>query len=95
MSKLSAFLKNISDAAGDGSLIKITLGNKRSASSELKNIYIKPVMIKEQLQCSFVYRYPTKDITKNFPVKEALQMTEQLLKDDFFNADLYISGATV
>ena len=95
MEKFAGFLKNISDAITDGSLIKITLGNKRSASAELKNIYIKPVMIKEQLQCSFVYRYPTKDITKNFPVNEAMKIMEQLLKEDFFNADLYISGATV
>ncbi len=95
MSKLAGFLRNISDAVDNGSLLKTTVGNKRSSAAELKNIYVKPVMIKEQLQLSFVYRYPTKDITKNFPVNEALQLIGQLLKEEFYNAHLYAAAETV
>ncbi len=38
---------------------------------------------------SFVYRYPTKDVTKNYQVVEALSMIEHMLQKDFYKADLF------
>ncbi|MDG6403562.1 SAM-dependent methyltransferase, partial [Pseudomonas quasicaspiana] len=43
---------------------------------------------KDQPCLSFVYRYKTRDITKNFPLVEAVQLIAQLLPESFKNAHL-------
>lgn len=86
---LQSFLKQLSDDIEKQTLIKITLGNRRIKSSDLKNVFIKPVLIKNIPKLSFVYRYPTKDITSNFPAKESIVLIEKLLQDEFYNADIF------
>ena len=89
---ISSFAEKINAALEKEDLIKITLGNKRDKSAELKNIFIKPVLIKNSRTLSFVYRYPTKDITKNFDNKEAIILIGQMLQQEFYNADLFTSS---
>ena len=43
---------------------------------------------------SFVYRYLSKDITKNFSPAEAVSMVRDLLTKDFYNADLFTLSHT-
>lgn len=76
-------------------VIKITLGNRRIKTAELKNIFIKPLLIKNSLKLSFVYRYPTKDITKNYDVKEGIALMQQMLHNEFLNADVFTSQKDV
>ena len=95
MTKTETILQHISAAAQQNELLKITLGNKRDKAAEIKNIYIKPVMIKETPMLSFVYRYPTKDITKNFATAEAVKNIKEILEKDFFNADVFTSAHTL
>ena len=94
MDKLKALLQMIAAAAKDTSLIKATLGNKRPGGGDAKNIYIKPVVIKNELMLSFVYRNPTNDITKNFSPDQATAEIEKLLKESFFNADIFTTVET-
>lgn len=60
-------------------LQKIFLGNYRGEEANLKNIYIKPVLIKQDLMLSFVYRYQTKDITKNYSIEDSIKELEKLV----------------
>ncbi|MDN3656408.1 SAM-dependent methyltransferase [Ferruginibacter paludis] len=76
-------------------VIKITLGNRRIKTAELKNIFIKPLLIKNSLKLSYVYRYPTKDITKNYDVKEGIALMQQMLHNEFLNADVFTSQKDV
>ena len=92
--KKALLLQHIEAASRSNALAKITLGNKRRATDEIKNIYIRPVLIKEKRMLSFVYRYPSKDITKNFTAEEAVMQISDLLTSDFFNADVFTSGET-
>jgi len=85
---LQSFLDQIRTAIDKQEFIKLSLGNKRT-TSELKNISIKLVTIKNNFKLSFVYRYPTKDVTKNYDTKEGLTVVEGLLQNDFYNADLF------
>ena len=87
--QLASFLQEIVTTIENQSFIKITLGNKREKSADLKNVFIKPVLLKNAVKLSFVYRYPTKDITKNFDVKEALILVEKMLQNEFYNADVF------
>ena len=89
---LQFFLKNISSNFGGQQLIKITLGNKREKSAELKNIFIKPVSIKNTAKLSFTYRNNTNDTFKNYDIKESLILIEKMLQADFYNADLFTAA---
>ena len=87
--QLQSFLKKLTGSIQNQSFIKVTLGNKRVKAAELKNVFIKPVLLKNTVKLSFVYRYPTKDITKNFDIKESIVLVEKMLQEEFYNADIF------
>ena len=95
MSKQQILLQAITDAVDTNTLLKITLGNKRDIESDLKNVFIKPVVIKDQPHLSFVYRHNTNDITKNFVVNDAITTIQDLLEKSFYNADIYTTANTI
>jgi hypothetical protein len=86
---LSEFCRMVTGSAASGTLVKLSFGSVRNKQSHLKNVYVKPVLIKNKQQLSFVYRYADKDITKNYLSEEAYEVILQLLEQDFFNADLF------
>lgn len=83
----------VSDSFESNTLIKLTLSNKRNKADDLNNVFVRPVVIKEQAVLSFVYRHETRDVTKNYPVAEAQDQLISLLTSQFFNADLFTSIA--
>ena len=86
---LNNFLQLLLNSVNKQTFIKITLGNKKEKSADLKNVFVKPVLIKNVIKLSFVYRYPTNDITKNFDAKEGSILISKMLEDEFYNADLF------
>lgn len=86
---LEAFLNLFIDSVNAQQFSKLTLSDKRDKSKELKNVFVKPVLIKNGLHLSFVYRYPTKDVTKNYDVAEARMMVNGLLEQGFLKADMF------
>lgn len=89
MPALQTFLQKITESCKRSELIKITLGNKKNTSSTLKNVLVKPVLIKNQPLLSFTYRHLTQDIVKNYTATEAAQQLQHLLENDFNNADAF------
>ncbi len=67
----------------NGEIIKLSLGNYIGSENTLKQIHIKPVMVRKQLQYQFVYRHKTQDITKNLEETEAIQTIKQELATNF------------
>ena len=51
--------------------------------------------LKNGLRINVVYRYATKDITRNFSVEEGILLIAEALKNDFSNADLFSSRETI
>lgn len=92
LNQLQSFLNKISESFDSGQLVKITLGNKRDKAAVLKNVFIKPVLIKNAQKLSFTYRNATQDIFKNYDLKESLILMEKMLQTDFFNADLFTAS---
>ena len=86
------YLQDILLSIESQSFIKLTLSNKRKKIADLKNVFIKPVLLKNVIKLSFVYRYPTKDITKNFDIKDAIILVEKMMQDEFYNADLFTTS---
>lgn len=93
--KLEEMLQYIATAFTQKTLLKITIGNLREKKSYLKNIFIKPVVIKDTAMLSFVYRYTDKDVTKNFSLEEGIDTIKNALQKFFYNAELYTTTQTI
>jgi SAM-dependent methyltransferase len=82
------FLSLLDTCLTQNSLIKLVLAKYVGSEAELQRIIIKPVTVKDQPCLSFVYRYKTRDITKNHPLAEAQALIASLLPESFKNAHL-------
>lgn len=83
------FLDTVRQSFNDGNFVKLTLSKPSDRSGELKNIYIRPVHLKDQLHYSFLYRYKTKDIVKNHLSETAIRLLDKILGEDFLEASLF------
>lgn len=65
---------------------KLILSKYQGTDKDLQRITIRPIQLRDTLHLSFVYRYKTRDITKNFLPDEAIKLIISLLTSDFKNA---------
>lgn len=84
--KLGYFFNQIEKGFAQGNLVKLSLGHYTGNEPDLKNIIIKPILLKKGLMLSFTYRYKTKDIAKNFSFEEAVTLLHQLLHQTAFKS---------
>lgn len=68
--------------------IKLVLAKYVGDETDLQRLIIKQLTVKDQPCLSFVYRYKTRDITKNFPLAEGVDTIAALLPASFKNAHL-------
>ncbi len=85
----TTFVNEIKKAITESAFVKLALGNYKGAEEGLKQLYIKPVLIKNKQLLAFNYRYKTRDIFKNFEVEEGLSLVEGYLAGDFNVATLF------
>jgi SAM-dependent methyltransferase len=83
------FLALLRDALAAGNLVKLTLGKYRGADASLRNVFARPVALKAGPHLALVWRYATRDVTKNIPVAEAAAALEPLIGHDFLDAHLF------
>jgi len=86
---LTPFFTALADSFQQQQFLKLTLSERRAKTGEIKNVFVKPVLLKAGFMLSFVYRYATKDITKNLDKEEAVKEIQSLLEIVFFKADLF------
>lgn len=82
-SLLQEFHQQLADSISSNQFIKISLGNYQGNDKELKNIYVRRIKVKKAEMLSFTYRYKTRDIVKNFPVTEGLNLISHFISNDF------------
>lgn len=85
---LVAFIGQIEKSIDERTIIKITVSNRNDKANKLIKIMIKLIEIKEGVKLSFVYRYATNDITKNYEIQAGIALIYELLTD-FSNAILF------
>jgi len=90
---INRLLSLLNESSGNSTLIKLTLSNKRLKASDLNNVFIRPVVIRDQALLQFTYRHSTKDLTSNLSLEEAAVQIEKLLNETFLNADLFTAAA--
>ena len=82
------FLDLLETSLSQDALVKLVLARHVGEETELQRVSIKPLLVKAQPSLSFVYRYKTRDITKNLPRTEALARIAELVPTSFKNAHL-------
>ncbi|WP_026994097.1 class I SAM-dependent methyltransferase [Flectobacillus major] len=85
---IQQFGQHIQTAIQQHTLVKISLGNFQGTEPDLKNIYIRLVLIKQVEKLAFTFRYKTKDIVKNYEIQEGIRAIENWLNDGFKIATL-------
>lgn len=85
---ITALISALGESLDGNTFIKLNMGNYTGVTPDLKKIIIQPIVIKKGARLSFTYRYKTKDIAKNYPYDEALELITQLLGNDFHAAVL-------
>jgi len=88
------FIALLRQSVEQGTLVKMTLGKYQGAEPELKNVFVRPVELKAGPHLSFVFRYATRDITKNHSRAEGLNLLERLIGTDFLDAHLFTPAQT-
>ena len=86
---LDNFLNQVSVAAEQSTLVKMTLSKPAQRHDELRNVYVKPVLIKEKRLFAFTYHYERRDEVKNYDVTQMLDLLKGMLPDRFLNAVLF------
>lgn len=96
LTPIAQFLELFKASFSAGAFLKCTLSRPTAAANpDLKNIYIRPVTIKNVLKLAFTYRYKTRDEVKNFDIDATINQLEQWLGQSFLNADLFTTERDV
>ena len=83
------FFDCVSESVSQGTLVKMTLSKPVDKHDELRNIYIKPVLIKEKRLFAFTYHYERRDEVKNYDAEQMLDTLKELIPNRFMNAVLF------
>lgn len=95
---IEQFIAAIQQSAEQNNVVKITLGNYKGTEKDLKQLIIKPVLIKGAYHLSFVYRYKTKDITKNYLAAAAIDLIQAYIinpENGFGAANLFTTAQQI
>ena len=87
------FINKLQSSLNDGSFVKLTLSkpkaNSQQTTADLRNVYVKPIILKNEKMFSFTYRYERRDETKNYDAEQTLEVINQLVPNVFLNASLF------
>ena len=86
---MEKFFEKLESALKNNSIVKMTLSKPLSKNNELRNIYIKPILLKDNKMYQFTYRYERRDETKNFDAKQTMEQVKNLVPDVFQNVSLF------
>jgi SAM-dependent methyltransferase len=92
---LQQFQQQIAESISSNTFLKVSLGNYQGNEKELKNVYARKVKIKRADMLSFTYRYQTRDIIKNFPIPEGINLIGNFISNDFKVCTLFTTGKEV
>lgn len=82
--KIDEFNQYVRQSLKDETFLKLSVGDYQGTVEELKKLYAKKILIKKVEHLSFVYRYKTKDITKNYSLEESVFIIDDLIDLDNF-----------
>jgi len=76
------------EALAAGRVQRLLLGRYRGGEPGLQRLQVRPLRLRGEDHLSFVYRYATRDVTRNLPLAAGLEALDALLAHDFTHAHL-------
>ena len=86
---MEKFFEKLDSALKNNAIVKMTLSKPVSKNNDLRNIYIKPILLKDNKMYQFTYRYDRRDETKNFDARQTLEQVKNLVPEVFQNVSLF------
>jgi hypothetical protein len=86
---MDRFFAKLENALKDDSIVKMTLSKPVSKDSDLRNIYVKPILLKNNKMYQFTYRYERRDETKNLDAVQTMEQLRSLVPNTFQNVSLF------
>ena len=102
---MQKFINKLESSLKDGSFVKLTLskpvGTRQATSvqarqatsvqelKDIRNVYVKPIILRNEKMYSFTYRYERRDETKNYDARQSLEVITNLISEIFLNASLF------
>jgi hypothetical protein len=86
--RIAEFVAAVRETFVGGSLLKLKLAGYHGAEADLKSVEARKVVIKAGERLSLVYRYKTRDITKNLSLAEAEALLTVGLANEYRSAKL-------
>ena len=86
---MERFFKRVTEAIEQSALVKMTLSKPANKHDDLRNVYVKPVLIKDRHLFAFTYRYERRDEVKNYDSEQMVEMLKDLVPSRFLNAVLF------
>jgi SAM-dependent methyltransferase len=83
------FLAKLDESLRAGTFVKLTLSEYRGAEAGLRNLYARPVDLRDGPHVSLVWRYATRDVTKNVHTGEATAALGKWVGEEFGRAHLF------
>ncbi len=90
--RIGEFVAAVQTAFADGTLIKLKLGGYYGQEADLKSAEARKVSIKAGERLSFVFRYKTRDITKNLTLDETALLLVGGMNEEWRSARLETTG---
>ena len=90
--ELAEFYTLLNDASASSTLVRLLLTKPSDAEPELERIEARPLLLRGEASLSCVYRYKTRDVTKNYPQSEGIELLHGLIGHSFRNVHLFTQG---
>jgi SAM-dependent methyltransferase len=89
------FFELFSASLEQTSLIKLVLAKPTGVEADMVRATVRLITLRGEPCLTFVYSYPTRDITKNLPVRAGVARLRELIGTSFKNAHLHTPGEEV
>ncbi|MBO7529779.1 MAG: SAM-dependent methyltransferase [Bacteroidales bacterium] len=86
---MEKFFEKLDSSLKNNSIIKMTLSKPVSKNNDLRNVYVKPILLKDNKMYQFIYRYERRDETKNFDAVQTMEQVRSLVPTNFQNVSLF------
>ena len=86
--EFALFWESVKDSMTQYTFAKLTLA-KTIGDTELKNIYMRPVLVKDQVRISLIARYKTEEVESFHTLDEAFFVLSSYLNNPFLTALLF------
>ena len=87
--RIEQYLNRVFSSAEQGVMVKMTLSKPADKHDELRNVYVKPVIIKGKRLFTFTYRYVRRDEVKNYDAMQMMEVLKEMIPSRFLNVVLF------